>query len=407
MPGRVALSVVATALAGVAVAPAASATSPGTNGPIVWQSQTGTSGGLNEIWIMDADGSNKDALTDNDDNDERPAISSDAQKVAFQAYRAGDGAVDSWEIYKMNADGSGQTALTDDDDIDFEPAWSPDGTKVIFLRSAAEDPGPQVTGADLWTVNSNGTGETNLTNTAVSYECCAEYSPDGTKIAFTNSGNTDANGMTPDDENEIWVMDANGSNQVQLTDPGDPDSTQDLQPTWSPDGSKIAWLKVGASQQIWTMDANGSNQAALTTTGNYYSPVWSPDGELIAAELGSEIVTVDVDSPTTVTTLTMTAVQDQYASWAPAGEGGGAPNTKITDGPRDVIHKPKATFKFKAIPADGATFKCSLDGKPFKGCESPKTYKNLSNGKHRFKVRASNGGGTDSSPASDSFKVKP
>ena len=77
--------------------------------------------------------------------------------MSFQSYRAGDG-TPSWEIYKMNVDGSGQTALTDDDDTDFEPAWSPDGTKVVFLRSAEGDPGPQASGADLWTVNANGTG---------------------------------------------------------------------------------------------------------------------------------------------------------------------------------------------------------------------------------------------------------
>jgi len=72
-----------------------------------------------------------------------------------------------------------------------------------------------------------------------------------------------------------------------------------------------------------------------------------------------------------------------------------------------VIHKPKATFKFKATPADGATFECKLDGKPYKACASPKNLRNLSHGKHTFRVRASNGGGTDPTPAKATFKVKP
>jgi Tol biopolymer transport system component len=385
------MAVAATALLGVALAPAASATSPGANGPIVFGSQ-------DEIWIMDPDGSNKDDLTDNPIGDERPAISPDGQKVAFMSFRQPNGSSGNSELYVMNVDGSAQTPLTESDsNFEAEPSWSPDSQKIIWLRQTPQQ--------DLWTMDPNGANKTNLTNTALAYECCPEYSPDGTKIAFTNAGDTDNNAITPSDENEIWIMNASGSNPVQLTDPTDEDDTQDLQPTWSPDGSKIAWIKtVPGAQQLWTMNANGSSQAALTTTGNYYSPVWSPDGELIAVGLGSAIVAVDVDNPASVTTL---AQNGAYPSWAPAGGSGGAPNTRITDGPGDVIHKDKATFKVKAVPADGATFECKLDGKPFKPCESPKTYKNLDKGKHKFRVRASNADGTDPTPASDSFKVKP
>ena len=48
-----------------------------------------------------------------------------------------------------------------------------------------------------------------------------------------------------------------------------------------------------------------------------------------------------------------------------------------------------------------------LDGKPFKACSSPKGYKNLSKGKHKFQVRATAGGQTDPTPAKDQFKAKP
>jgi hypothetical protein len=82
------------------------------------------------------------------------------------------------------------------------------------------------------------------------------------------------------------------------------------------------------------------------------------------------------------------------------------PNTKITKGPKGKIVAHKAKFKFKSEPA-GATFQCKLDKKPFKPCKSPKTYKNLKAGKHRFKVRAVSASGTvDPSPAKRSFKVE-
>lgn len=391
-------------LIGVAAlhAGAAQATPPGANGQIVWQSLTGThGGGGNEVWIMDANGSNQDAITDNDVHDERPAISADGQKVTFHSYRAGDGAVDSWEIYKMNADGSGQTALTDDDDTDFEPGWAPDGSKIVFMRQSTGVPAGEVVGQDLWTVPVGGGGATNLTNTPLTYECCAEYSPDGSKIAFTNAGDVDNNPMTPSDENEIWVMDANGSNQVKLTD----NTAQDVGPTWSPDGTRIAWANVD-NGSLWTMDADGSDEAPLTGAATYYAPAWSPDGTLIAAQLGNEIWTVSVSSGVTVTNLTSNgATQDEYPSWAPA-TGSGAPDTTITKRPDDVIDRRRTRYEFESVPA-GADFECKLDDKPYRGCTSPKRLKNLSNGTHRFKVRATTGTATDPTPAKDSFKVKP
>jgi hypothetical protein len=84
-----------------------------------------------------------------------------------------------------------------------------------------------------------------------------------------------------------------------------------------------------------------------------------------------------------------------------------APDTKITAKPKDVIHTHTATYKFKAIPPDGATFECKFDSKPFKACDSPKEYKNLAKGTHMFQVRASKAGRTDPHPAKDSFRVKP
>ena len=404
MAGRVALSVVATALAGVALTSVASATSPGANGPIVWNSQAMVNGsGDDEIWIMDPDGSNKDNLTDNSVGDTRPAISPDRQKVAFMSFRLPNGSSGNAELYVMNVNGSNQTPLTESDsNFEAEPSWSPDSQTIVWSR--------QISGAgtDVWTTDADGDNKLNRTNTQFVDESTPEYSPDGTKIAYTASGYYDGFPGTFH-PNNIWVMNANGTNQTQLTFGADPE--QNFQPTWSPDGSQIAYIHTAnASNQpyyIYVMDADGSNQDPLTPTGGYYSPTWSPDGELIAAQSANEIYAVDVDSPATVTNLTMNGVQDEYPSWAPAGEGGGAPNTKITDGPGKVIHKDKTTFKFKAIPADGATFECKLDGKPYKACSSPKELKNLSNGKHKFRVRATAGGQTDPTPARATFRVKP
>jgi Tol biopolymer transport system component len=376
----------------------AGATPPGANGPIVWQSLTA---GDNEIWIMDADGSSQDVLTENTVQDERPQISPDRSQITFMSFRAADGE-DSHEIYTMDVDGSNQIPLMDNDDTDFEPSWAPDGSKIVFQRQANGVPAGEVAGQDLWTVPAGGGPATNLTNSPNSYECCAEYSPDGSKIAFTVSGDLDSNPMTPaEPDNEIFVIDSDGSDLTRLTD----NSAQDVGPTWSPDGARIAWANTD-NGSLWTMDADGSDEAALTAASTYYAPVWSPDGSLIAAQLGNEIVAVSVASPATVTNLSQNgATQDEYPSWAPAGGPGGEPDTEITGKPPATTSKRKARFAFTST-VSSASFECKLDARPYKGCTSPKEYRNLAVGSHRFRVRASSAGVDDPTPAKHAWRIR-
>lgn len=82
-----------------------------------------------------------------------------------------------------------------------------------------------------------------------------------------------------------------------------------------------------------------------------------------------------------------------------------APNTKIVRGPKGRIGSRRATFHFRSEPA-GGTFRCKLDKLPYRPCASPKTYKNLAPGKHRFRVRAESAAGpSDPTPAKRSFRV--
>lgn len=79
----------------------------------------------------------------------------------------------------------------------------------------------------------------------------------------------------------------------------------------------------------------------------------------------------------------------------------------VKSGPSARTEAEKATFRFKSNEA-GSSFQCKLDRKPWSGCRSPKTYRNLKPGKHTFKVRARDGAGnTDPSPAKRSWRVLP
>ena len=83
-----------------------------------------------------------------------------------------------------------------------------------------------------------------------------------------------------DGNNEIYVMDADGGNQENLTN----NPANDFDPDWSPDGTKIASSSArgGDRRQIYVMDADGSQPKKLTDTRDNTDPDWSPDGQKIA-----------------------------------------------------------------------------------------------------------------------------
>ena len=86
------------------------------------------------------------------------------------------------------------------------------------------------------------------------------------------------------------------------------------------------------------------------------------------------------------------------------------PTPRDTDAPETTVRKPKVkgddvTVKFRS-DEPGSTFACKLDKKPFKPCKSPKTYRNLKDGKHKVLVRATDAAGNvDSTPAKQKFEV--
>ncbi len=192
--------------------------------------------------------------------------------IAFASSRYG-GLNTNWHILTMEANGSHVMALTDSDDVDAKPSWSPDGTEVLFTRSAAN--GNQ---SFIYVINADGTGERQLTDDGISWTSGgSDWSPDGSKIVFVRG--------VPNNE-DIWVMDADGSNPVRLTN-----QFVDFDPQWSPDGSRIAFVRFiegeGWQNDVYVMDSDGSNVQRLTHDEPInFLPRWSPDGTQLIYQVG-------------------------------------------------------------------------------------------------------------------------
>jgi Tol biopolymer transport system component len=165
------------------------------------------------------------------------------------------------EIFVMGPDGSHQHPLTSNDRVDFDPAWSADGAQLAYSSSGAD--------ADVWVINADGTEDHDVSNDPTGPDIQPAWSPDGGQIAFVK--------QNFDGTSAIWVMNADGSGQLQLTD----EATINVHPNWSPDGSRIAFASSRAgSFDIFTIAPDGSNPTRLTFTATQQedNPNWSPDG---------------------------------------------------------------------------------------------------------------------------------
>lgn len=230
---------------------------------------------IQNIFLMNADGSNIRSVVENSTNEFAASWSPDGQKILFQTIRSDSTAQD---IYVINIDGSGEQVLINTDMEEQLPVWSPDGTKFAYQA------GHRGRGIDIYVANADGTGAMRLTDGNGTLHASPAWSPDGTQIAFeSNRHQPPPTGTrTPLAQYEIYVMNQDGSNMRRLT------SSQPLEavrnPTWSPDGKQIAFEFHTYSTELITgfstikvMNADGSNVYSIPDLpiGARF-PRWSP-----------------------------------------------------------------------------------------------------------------------------------
>jgi TolB protein len=215
------------------------------------------------IFKMNADGTNVIQLTTQADYDSYPAWSPDGTKIAFVSNLESK-----TQIYLMNPDGSDQTKLTQG----ANPSWSPDSQQIAF-----DCPTSTVGVANICVINRDGTHLRTLTQTGLNIE--PAWSPDGKKIAFAS--------IESFNNLDIYTMNVDGTERINLThNPG-----TERSPAWSLDGRQIAFKAYGRADMpnsaymneaavnldVFVMNADGSNPINLTQNGFYdLDPTWRP-----------------------------------------------------------------------------------------------------------------------------------
>ena len=262
--------IAATALAAT-LASSSQATPPGRNGRIAYMVKDGA--GHWQIWVANSDLSGAKQLTHGRYDSGWPVWSPDGRHLAFDSSRTDHTPNDSNpvnDVFVMNPDGSGVKKLTDSKGVNGDAAWSPNGAWIAF----DSDRGSRKGFSAIYVMRANGRRLRKLTNPRSPLsDYKPRFSPDGKQIVFTRERGTADSGPAA-----LFTMRLDGTHLHQVT----PFSFHADDSDWSPDGKRIVFDGYPGSEafgDIYVVGANGGRVVDLTRDSDGQAdPAWSPDG---------------------------------------------------------------------------------------------------------------------------------
>jgi TolB protein len=224
---------------------------------------TCTRGEINQLCLINADGSGLERLTGQRAHDYYPAFIPQGGSLVFASNRGG-----SFDLYLMLLKDGKLYQLTQGIGNVFSPTFSPDGKMIVFANQPASGP------ASLWIMESTGRDAHPLYS-GVNPIVGADWSPDGRTLAFAMS-------VDQPDAYEVFLLDLNEIQKApQRVTRGLAGLTGSLD--WSPDG-KYLLLCAGPAgdKDIFRLEVATGEVIRLTAGGNNAAAAYSPDGQWIA-----------------------------------------------------------------------------------------------------------------------------
>lgn len=222
------------------------------------------------IHTMNADGTGVRQLTSGEAAI-HGSFSRDGSKIVFMTHTPPYTVPKPMHIWVMNSDGTGRKHLVD---VSFgvAPALSPDGSKVVFSE-----------GNSIMIMSTDGGEPVMITpgdpkRDGILLHDTVSFSPDGSTILYTIK--SDPTDYSRQHEYNAHVMNVDGTGNMLL-------ATNVSEPAYSPDGKRIVFKRVRTPDshletlEIWIMNADGSAQTQLTSGFSDYRPSFSPDGTRI------------------------------------------------------------------------------------------------------------------------------
>jgi WD40 repeat protein len=212
-------------------------------------------------------------------------------------------------IVTMTADGQDITPLTNQatNGTCTGPSYSGDGERIAFSCVT----GTSTASSEVFVMDANGKNQVPVTANAVG-DFDPSFSPNGERIAFSRAqaGNSD-----------IFAIDVNGQNELQLTNTPEIDAGA----AFSPNGQRIVFTRFdGGDTEIWIMDANGQNQVQLTNNAvSDGAPDFSPDGQRIVFSRssggGGDLFVMDADGQNQTPLTSTTGLSEITPAYSPDG----------------------------------------------------------------------------------------